>query len=58
MAQELFNIGVSIYVVVSAIAFGGIYKRIDILHKTDKTQIDFNEEVIKGFHITREALNK
>lgn len=58
MAQGLFNIGISIYIVVSAIAFGGIYKRIDILHNTDKKQIDFNEEVIKGFNLTREALNK
>jgi hypothetical protein len=58
MAQELFNILVSIYVVVSAIAFGGLYKRVDILHTTNETQIDFNEEVIKGFNITREALNK
>ena len=58
MAQELFNFGVSIYIVVSAIAFGGLYKRIDILHNTDKTQIEFNEEVIKGFNLTREALNK
>lgn len=58
MAQELFNVIVSIYVVVSAIAFGGLYKRIDILHNTDKTQIEFNEEVIKGFNLTREALNK
>jgi hypothetical protein len=58
MAQELFNIGVSIYVVVSATAIGGLYKRVDILHKTNKTQIDFNEEVIKGFNLTREALNK
>jgi hypothetical protein len=58
MAQNVFNILVSIYIVVASVAFGGIYKRIDILHKTNKTQIDFNEEVIKGFNITREALNK
>jgi len=58
MAQEVFNIGVGLYIVVSAIALGGIHKRINILHLTNKTQIEFNQEVIKGFTLTREAINK
>jgi hypothetical protein len=58
MAQEVFNITAGLYIIVSAIAFGGIHRRINILHLTNQTQIEFNKEVIKGFTLTREVINK
>jgi hypothetical protein len=58
MAQGLFNVLVTLYAVLSAIAIGVVYKRLDIMHKTNQKQIEFNEEVIKGFRLTKEELTK
>jgi hypothetical protein len=58
MAQGLFNVVVTLYSVLFAIAIGGVYRRLDIMHRTNQKQIEFNEEVIKGFRVTREELTK
>ena len=56
MVQGLFNLIVSAYTIVSAITIGRLYKQVNLLSVIHKQQVEFNEEVINGFTLTRKAL--
>jgi len=58
MAQTLLNILVGAYAVVSTISIGVLFKMCATLHNMHKKQIEFNDEVIKGFTYTRKVLSK
>jgi hypothetical protein len=58
MGQVSLNILVSAYAVVSAISIGILFKMCTALHDMLKKQIEFNDEVIRGFTLTREVLSK
>lgn len=58
MAQGLLNILVGTYAVVSAISIGVLFKMCALLHNTVKKQIEFNDEVINGFTLTRKVLTE